>query len=721
MSISKAQSRPESLLSQNKSDHLPLILQTEAAECGLACLAMISGYYGFETDLTNIRHKYSISAHGATLKQIMSIAVKMELSTRALRLEVEQLSELQMPCILHWEMKHFVVLKKVTSKKIIIHDPAIGERSFSLDEVKKLFTGVALELAPTTSFEKGKEKHSLTLNHFWSQITGLKRSLALILSLSMFLQLFAIANPYYIQIVIDDVILRSDLNLLTILAIGFGLLLLLETATAWLRELVILSLSSRLNIQMASNVFRHLIRLPMDYFAKRHMGDVVSRFESLNRIRELLTTGLITIIVDGLMAILTLIVMFIYSVKLTLFVIIIVVLYASLRYFFYIPIKRLHEESIVANAKENSHFMESIRAIQTVKLFGKETDRENQWQNRLAHAMNRDIRIQKWNISFSTANKLLFGVENIVVIYLAAMAVTNSLLSVGMLYAFISYKSRFITSMDKLIEMLIEFRMLDLHFDRLSDIVHTAKDTMTAQPDIDVLQLANSKSVKPKGNICVKQLGFSYSELDPAIFTNLNFEISAGQTLAIVGPSGSGKSTLMKCMMGLLQPNDGQILIDGQPLSQYVNYRQYIAAVMQDDQLLSGSIAENISCFDNTLDFEQVVHCAKLACVHDEIMSTSMQYNTLVGDMGSSLSGGQKQRIILARALYSQPSILFLDEATSNLDSTNEAAINIHIKNLSITRVVIAHRPETFKSADIILKLEDGKLNDITSQVKTRN
>lgn len=717
MSNSKAESRPDLLLQQG-SNNLPFILQTEAAECGLACLAMISGYYGFETDLTSIRHKYSISAHGATLKQIMSIAAKMELSTRALKLEVEQLSELQTPCILHWEMKHFVVLKKVTNKKVVIHDPAVGERSFSLNEVQTLFTGIALELSPTTSFEKGKEKNSLTLHHFWSRISGLKRSLTLVLFLSLFLQIFAIAHPYYIQIVIDDVILRSDLNLLTILAIGFGLLLLLETATGWLRELVILHLSSKLNIQMATNVFRHLIRLPMDYFAKRHMGDVVSRFESLNYIRELLTTGLITIVVDGLMAILTLIVMFIYSVKLTFFVITIVAIYALLRYVFYKPIKRLHEESIVANAKEDSHFMESIRAIQTVKLFGKESDRQSQWQNRLAHAMNKDIRIQKWNISFSTANKLLFGIENIVVIYLAAMAVTDSLLSVGMLYAFISYKTRFITSMDTLIEKWIEFRMLDLHFDRLADIVHTEKDAMTVTSDAEVLQMTQSTSDKPKGDISVKQLGFSYSELESAIFTNLDFEVSAGQTLAIVGRSGSGKSTLIKCVMGLLQPSDGHVLIDGKPMAQYVNYRQHIAAVMQDDQLLSGSIAENISCFDSTLNFEQVVDCAKLACVHEEIMATSMQYNTLVGDMGSSLSGGQKQRIVLARALYSQPSILFLDEATSNLDSTNEALINTHIKDLSITRVIIAHRPETFKSADIVLKLEDGKLSDITSQVK---
>ncbi|WJG09865.1 peptidase domain-containing ABC transporter [Aliiglaciecola sp. LCG003] len=718
MAAIESVSRPESQLYFGHCNKLPCILQSEATECGLACLAMITSYYGFQTDLASLRRRFSISAHGSTLKQLMQIATQMNLSARALRLEMEQLEQLQTPCILHWEMKHFVVLKKVTKHKIIILDPAMGERSLSPPEVDKLFTGVALELTPTTAFEKGHEKQTLTIGQFWSSIVGLKRSLLIIFLLSLFLQLFAIVHPYYMQTVVDDVILRSDINLLLILALGFGLMMILDTATSALRQIVILKLSSRLNIQMAANVFRHLIQLPMEYFAKRHMGDVVSRFGSLQSIRDLLTTGLVTVMVDGLMALLTLIVMFLYDPKLTLIVIAVVILYALLRVLFYRPLRRLSEENIVSAAKENSHFMESVRAIQTIKLFAKESDRQSQWQNKLAESMNKDIRLSKWGIGFDTANKFLFGVENIIVIYFAALAVTDSLFSVGMLYAFISYKGRFISAMDSLIEKWIEFRMLELHFDRLADIVYTPIDPLinhpqhASSPDL----IAVNKSIQ--GNIQLTDLSFRFSQLDSDVFSNLHIDIPQGQTIAITGPSGCGKSTLLKCMMGLLQPSNGLILVDETPLTQLPQYRQRIAGVLQEDQLLNGTIADNIACFNSEIDMQKVVFCAHLACVHEDIMAASMQYNTLVGDMGTSLSGGQKQRIILARALYKDPAILFLDEATSHLDVLNEAAINNHIKQLSITRVIVAHRPQTIASADRILRLDKGQLVDITWSVK---
>ncbi|MEP4889287.1 MAG: peptidase domain-containing ABC transporter [Aliiglaciecola sp.] len=710
--------RPEGLLNFNARHPLPCVLQTEASECGLACLAMISGFYGYEIDLTSIRNRFSISAHGATLKQIMQIAGQMELSPRALRLEMEQLAELQTPCILHWELKHFVVLKKVTKNKVHIHDPAVGERVLDLGEVDKLFTGVALELTPTPAFEKGKQKRKLSLSHFWSRITGLKRSLVIILMLSLFIQVFALVQPYYMQTVIDDVILRSDLNLLTVLAFGFGLLLLIDTGTSYIRQTVILNLSSRLNIQMAANIFTHLIRLPLNYFSKRHMGDVVSRFGSLQSIRDLLTTGFVTVFVDGLMAIFTLWVMFLYDRKLTFIVLAIVFLYALLRYLFYKPLRRLTEESIVSSAKENSHFMESVRAIQTIKLFEKETDRQSQWQNKLAESMNKEIRLQRWHIGFDTANKVLFGLENILVIYFAALAVTNSMLSVGMLFAFVSYKARFINSMDSLIEKWIEFRMLELHCERLADVVYTSKDPMVKEFKSPCLSASISENDKIQGEIKLQSLGFSYSQLDRPVFQNISHRFEAGSTIAIVGTSGSGKSTLMKCMMGLLQPTEGQVFIDGTVLPNLPNYRQSIAAVMQDDVLLTGSIAENIACLAANIDMQKVVYCAHLACIHEDIAKTSMQYNTLVGDMGANLSGGQKQRIILARALYKSPRILFLDEATSHLDVHNEMAINNHIKQLSITRIIIAHRPQTIASADQVLSLESGQLRDVTSSIK---
>ncbi|WLD58025.1 peptidase domain-containing ABC transporter [Salinispirillum sp. LH 10-3-1] len=676
-----------------------MVHQSEAAECGLACLAMIAGFYGYDTDLLHLRKRFSVSQHGVNLKQLMDMAARLQLVGRALQLEVDEIPQLQTPCVLHWDMNHFVVLKSSSSKGVLIHDPAQGEVSLSWEEVAKHFTGVALELTPTEAFKPAKERRRLRLSQFWTRIRGLKRSLFQILALALVLQVFAVLSPFYMQTVVDDVLLRNDAHLLLVLAIGFALLMAIRVGTEALREFCILHLSTRLNIQMAANLFRHLIRLPIDYFQKRHMGDVVSRFGSLQAIRELLTTGLVSAVVDGIMAVITLVVMMVYSVKLGMVVIGFVVLYGLARLALYRPLRQLSEESIVAHAKHESNFMESVRAIQTVKLFQRENDRQNLWQNKYASAMNTDIRIAKWQIGYGAINGILFGLENIIIVYLAAQAVMGSLISVGMLFAFMSYKQQFVDSMDSLIATLIDIKMIGLHLDRLADIAFTEPE------QVDDQSIPGQAVIPLTGALQADNLAYRYSEADAWVFKSLSFQVAPGESVAIVGPSGCGKTTLLKCLMGLLQLEEGQVLADGTPLNKLNHYRQSIAAVMQDDQLLSGSVADNIACFDPQPDHDRIITCAHMAAIHEDILAMPMQYNTLVGDMGTSLSGGQKQRVLLARALYRQPTILFLDEATSHLDTENESLVNQHIKALNITRVIVAHRKETIASADRVIDL----------------
>lgn len=713
--IQELNQRPENLLNFTYRRRLPIIIQTEVAECGLVCLAMISGYHGFETDMTSLRRKFSVSSHGVNLKSIMDIATRLCLAPRALRAEVEELVHVQLPCILHWSLNHFVVLKSIRKNSYTVHDPAFGERTMDASSFNKEFTGIVLELTPTQEFEKGETKEKLKLGHFWSSIVGLKRSLAQVVLLSLLLQIFALASPFYMQTIVDDVLPRQDTNLLIVLALGFGLLTLIQIGTTALREFVILHLSNRLGMQMSANLFRHLIRLPMDYFSKRHMGDIVSRFGALGNVRSLLTTGLIATVVDGLLALITLAAMFLYDVRLALIVIFVVGMYGLLRWLLYRPFRLLTEESIVASAKESSHFMESVRAIQTIKLFQKENDRQHQWQNLLANAMNKNIHIARWGIGYSVLNGLLFGAENIFVVYFAATAVMDNVISLGMLYAFMSYKSRFISSMDSLIAQWIEFKMLGLYLNRLADIAFTQPEdidshTITSLNEvtrlqnvgesIDVINLQETQNCKKiVGKIEVKNLAYRYGENEDYVFKNLNFVIHPGETVAITGASGCGKTTLLKCLMGLMKPTEGEIFVDDKPLKKISYYRSQIAAVMQEDQLLSGDIAENIGCFAPNINLNRVQECAHMACIHQEINNMPMNYNTLVGDMGTSLSGGQKQRVILARALYREPRILFMDEATSHLDVNNETLVNENIKQLDITRVIVAHRPETVKSA----------------------
>ncbi len=681
---------------------LPVILQTEVAECGLACLAMIANFHGHHFDLNGLRQQFCPSNKGSTLSELMAMADELKFVSRPLKLELDELKELKIPAILHWDLNHFVVLKEVNSKHIVIHDPAVGERKITLAEASNHFTGVALELRKSEGFSKQKNIKKAKLSDFWSRIVGLKRALFQTFVLSLILQLFSLASPFYTQIVVDDVIVSQDMSLLIILALGFGLLVIVQTAVTFLRKLVILYLSTQIDIQMRSNLFRHLLKLPMKYFESRHLGDVISRFGSLNNIEELMTTGVVTTIIDGIMSVGLLTMMFIYSPTLALIVIGVSLTYLVIRLLVYPKYRQLNAENIVIEAKESTNFMESIRGIQSIKLFAHEMQRLTLWQNYYANSVNSGLRVAKLDMGYEVINSLLFGIENIVVIYLAATMVMEGNMSVGMLFAFMSYKQQFSSSVSSLISRYIQFKMLSIHLERLGDIVLMDEEE-APKTSFDTSEL--------KGKISIDNLTFRYAETEPPIFKNLNLTIRAGSSVAIFGPSGCGKTTLMKAMLGLLKPESGKISVDDIDINNIGlrNYRNCIGSVMQDDQLLSGSIRENICFFSDINDENDIISAAKLAAIHDDIVAMPMGYQTLIGDMGSSLSGGQKQRLLLARALYRKPKILFLDEATSHLDIILEKKITKMINSLNITRVIIAHRPQTIAMVDEIYYLQPGK------------
>lgn len=687
-----------------------LIYQSEAAECGLACVTMIAGHHGHQLDLATVRSRFSVSLKGTNLQHLLQLADQLNLAGRALRLELDELRMLSLPCILHWNMNHFVVLKKVCKQHIVILDPAVGERRVPLSEVSDSFSGIALELQPSSEFQPRDEKVRLGLTTFWQRIKGLGPALAKIFLLSVLLQVFVLAAPYYLQLVVDDVLVSMDKPLLSVLALGFGLLMLVRVVTQALRSWLVLYLGSTMSMQMATNLFRHLVHLPMSYFEKRHIGDVVSRFGSLNSVRELLTTSLVEGLIDGIMAVGVLVMMYLYSPLLAGVVLSAVLLYALLRWLLYKPMRERTEASIMASAKEQSNFMETVRGMQSVKLFGKQSQRLSIWQNRYAESVNQQFLLGKWQVSYQTINQLLFGVENTLVVMLGALAVINGSLSVGMLFAFMTYKSQFTERTASLIEKLVQLFMTRLHLERLADIALTEKESDKAAGAYHEIS----------GQISVEKLAYRYSATEPLLFDNLTFSIASGESVAIIGPSGAGKTTLAKVMLGLLPAAEGKVLVDGIDIRHLgqLHFRQQVAAVMQQDQLLSGSLAENIAFFDPDIDLERVQQCAVMAGIHRDITAMPMGYNALIGDMGSSLSGGQRQRLYLARALYKRPKILFLDEATSSLDIQLESHVNQAIKTLCITRIIIAHRPETISSADRVLLLCNGKLMDVTEQYK---
>ena len=683
-----------------------LVRQTEMTECGLACLAMIAGSYGFDVDLGSLRRRFQPSMRGASLKSLIAMADAMGLSARAVKLPLEELANLHVPAVLHWDMNHFVVVERVKRGKVLIHNPDGRSRWCGLAEVSKHFTGVALELRPADDFETGRQRQTLKLSQLWRRMTGLKRALVQTLVLSLVMQAFVLASPYYMQVALDSVLPALDHDLLTVLALGFGLFTLINGGASLLRSFVLLSAGSSLGYGVASNIARRLFRLPVDWFEKRHVGDILSRFQSVTPIQQALTQGAVGALIDGVLAVLILAVMLFYSIKLTLIALAAFALYAIVRVISFAAQRDAQEEAIVASGKEQTTMVESVRGIVTLRLFNRESARHALWQTKLADSVNANIHLSRIGIWQSVANTLLFGLENILTIWLAIGLVISGGFSVGMVFAYLAYKTQFTQRAASLIDQAINFRMLGLHLDRLSDIALADQDSGFNQPPVARTDLS--------GRVELRNVRFRYSPTDPWVLDGINLVIEPGEHLAITGPSGGGKSTLVKVMLGLLEPDSGEVLVDGLPLKQfgYSHYREQVGAVLQDDHLFGGSIADNIALFEDSPNMERIFGAAQAAAIHDDIARMPMGYETLVGDMGSSLSGGQKQRLLLARALYRGPALLVMDEGTSHLDSIRERAINETVAKSGITRIIVAHRAETIAAAERLAIVDRGRLHE---------
>jgi ATP-binding cassette, subfamily B, bacterial CvaB/MchF/RaxB len=691
-------------LNLNWATRLPMVLQVEAAECGLACMAMIASYYGHHADISDFRRRFGLSLRGATLKDLMHMADELGFTTRPLRLELGELSQLQTPCILHWDMNHFVVLKSVQAKTITLHDPAAGIRKLALSEISKHFTGVALEFTPTQKFEPAEPPTKLKMKTLVGRMVGLKRALGQVFLLALAIEICAVVGPFFMQWVIDHALVTADPDLLITLVLGFTLLLFIRVSLSALRAWLLMALGASLKVQGRTNLFAHLVNLPASYFEGRYIGDVMSRFGSQETILQTITTNMVEVILDGLLAIITLAVMVAYAPSLTIVVLAGAGLYGLLRWVSFQPLRQASTEAIVLSARRDSHFLETLRGIKTIKLFNAQTSRRVNWLNLLVQTINRQLTTQKLGLLFSHASMLITGLLAIVVIWLGANQVMANHFSVGMLLAFISYKDQFLSLTNNLVDRALDLYMLRLHAERLADIALTEPEA--------VVKGSGRMGDRQRVAVEVRNLGFRYGDNEPWVLDDVNFRIEPGETVAIIGTSGCGKTTLLKLLASLLTPTKGEIIINGRRLDSIgmETYRSILGVVMQDDQLFAGSLADNISFFADNQDLARVEQCARLAAIHEDIAKMPMGYSTLIGDMGTVLSGGQKQRVLIARALYRNPGILLLDEATSHLDVEREKAVNTAIRATEVTRIIVAHRPETIQSTDRYIVLDKGKV-----------
>ncbi|EQB8813185.1 colicin V export peptidase/ABC transporter CvaB [Escherichia coli] len=678
---------------------VPVIHQTETAECGLACLAMICGHFGKNIDLIYLRRKFNLSARGATLAGINGIAEQLGMTTRALSLELDELRVLKTPCILHWDFSHFVVLVSVKRNRYVLHDPARGIRYLSREEMSRYFTGVALEVWPGSEFQAETLQTRISLRSLINSIYGIKRTLAKIFCLSVVIEAINLLMPVGTQLVMDHAIPAGDRGLLTLISAALMFFILLKAATSTLRAWSSLVMSTLINVQWQSGLFDHLLRLPLAFFERRKLGDIQSRFDSLDTLRATFTTSVIGFIMDSIMVVGVFVMMLLYGGYLTWIVLCFTTIYIFIRLVTYGNYRQISEECLVREARAASYFMETLYGIATVKIQGMVGIRGAHWLNMKIDVINSGIKLTKMDLLFGGINTFVTACDQIVILWLGAGLVIDNQMTIGMFVAFSSFRGQFSERVASLTSFLLQLRIMSLHNERIADIALHEKEEK--KPEIEIVAHMGPISLETNG------LSYRYDSQSAPIFSALSLSVAPGESVAITGASGAGKTTLMKVLCGLFEPDSGRVLINGIDIRQMGinNYHRMIACVMQDDRLFSGSIRENICGFAEEMDEEWMVECARASHIHDVIMNMPMGYETLIGELGEGLSGGQKQRIFIARALYRKPGILFMDEATSALDSESEHFVNVAIKNMNITRVIIAHRETTLRTVDRVISI----------------
>ncbi len=624
---------------------VPVIHQTETAECGLACLAMICGHFGKNIDLIYLRRKFNLSARGATLAGINGIAEQLGMATRALSLELDELRVLKTPCILHWDFSHFVVLVSVKRNRYVLHDPARGIRYISREEMSRYFTGVALEVWPGSEFQSETLQTRISLRSLINSIYGIKRTLAKIFCLSVVIEAINLLMPVGTQLVMDHAIPTGDRGLLTLISAALMFFILLKAATSTLRAWSSLVMSTLINVQWQSGLFDHLLRLPLAFFERRKLGDIQSRFDSLDTLRATFTTSVIGFIMDSIMVVGVCVMMLLYGGYLTWIVLCFTTIYIFIRLVTYGNYRQISEECLVREARAASYFMETLYGIATVKIQGMVGIRGAHWLNMKIDAINSGIKLTRMDLLFGGINTFVTACDQIVILWLGAGLVIDNQMTIGMFVAFSSFRGQFSERVASLTSFLLQLRIMSLHNERIADIALHEKEEK--KPEIEIVADMGPISLETNG------LSYRYDSQSAPIFSALSLSVAPGESVAITGASGAGKTTLMKVLCGLFEPDSGRVLINGIDIRQIGinNYHRMIACVMQDDRLFSGSIRENICGFAEEMDEEWMVECARASHIHDVIMNMPMGYETLIGELGEGLFWRSKTAYIYCTSL----------------------------------------------------------------------
>jgi len=685
---------------------VPLITQLSAADCGAACLAMVLGYYGRQMSVDAIRNVLGGTAQGVTARQLAEAARRLGLRSRGVKLELEQLKFAPRGTVLHWEMNHFVVLDKVDAQGARIMDPAVGPRRVSWKDLGERCTGVAILLEPGPDFRQEKAaKGQLARYARW--LRAAPGYWPRVLTLSIVLQLAALAAPAAIGLTVDKVLPRHDSDLLQMIGIGALVALSVQLLTTYVRSGLLLHLRTYMDAQMTLELNEHLLALPFSYFQQRSAGDLVMRLSSSAQIRDVLTSSALSAVLDGTMALVYFVLLLVIAPPLAAIALGVAVVQAMIALLSGRRNAELMSEQLAAQAKLSSAQVEALAAIEPIKSMGAEQRIGARFANLYVDVLNSALdRGRLGNVVGAVTGALGF-VGPVAMLLMGAHLVLNGTLATGGMLALSALGSAFLTPIGALVATFTQLQTLRSYVNRVEDILDTQREPRPAHSARPLAALT--------GAVELSDVSFAYESSPTPVLQHVSLAVRPGEFVAIVGPSGSGKSTMARLLAGLIAPSSGSIAFDGvdQKLWDPSNLRSLLGMVTQDTRLLASSVRDNISLYDNAVALPQIEAAARLAEIHDDVSRLGLGYDTVLSDGGGSLSGGQRQRLSLARALLRSPSVLVLDEATSQLDTVTERRVQENLRQLACTRIVIAHRLSTIRDADRIVVLERGRVIDI--------
>ncbi len=683
---------------------IPFIQQTTTTDCGAACLSMVLGYHGKQVRLDEVREITGVSRDGSSAAAILRAGRWFGVRGRAVQIEdVEDLEYLEKPAILHWRFHHFVVFESSTKDGgAMIVDPAGGRRRVSRKELRRCFTGVALTLRPAEDFETAANRPQ-GLARFLKQILARSELLSRILAISVMLQLLSLALPLLTGVLVDRVVPRGDGHLLAVLSAGLAAIVVFNFLSTWIRAHLLLHLRTHLDAEMTLDFLHHLIDLPYAFFHQRSAGDLMMRLNSNTTIREILTSGALSGVLDGALVSIYLVLLLLAHWQMALLVLMLGLLRVGLFLLTRRRYRDLMSEALQAQARSRGYQVQMLAGIETLKALGAEQRAVEHWSNLFVDELNVSLARGRLSALFDALLAALGTASPFIILVFGSLAVLAGELTLGTMLALSALATGFLGPLSTLVSTAVQLQLLGSYLERVNDVLETPKEQEREEV---------SRALELRGRVTLDQVSFRYSATAPAAVQGVSVDIEPGSFVAVVGSTGAGKSTFANLCLGLHRPTSGRILFDGVDLGtlDLRSVRSQLGIVSQQPYLFGTSIRENIALTDPTLPLSRVVEAAKLAHIHDEVMAMPMGYETQLADGGASLSGGQRQRLALARALVNRPAVLLLDEATSNLDAVTERRIQDELARLSCTRIVIAHRLSTIMAADLILVLHNGRL-----------